>query len=101
MRDKNKKTINILSKSISNHKGGENKMARTKKYSVHVGRVGTSLKEVEVEAGTTVEEAIQEAGLRIKDTEQVRVNAEVMDLEDEVSDNDVILLVRNVEGGRN
>ena len=76
-------------------------MGRTKKFTVQVGRVGTSLKEVKVEDGTTIEEAIQEAGLKVKDTEQVRVNAEVVDLEDEVSDNDVILLVRNVEGGRN
>lgn len=77
------------------------KMARVTKYTVFVGRVGTALKKIEVPEGTTVEEAIEEAGLKIKDTEQVRVNAEIMDLEDEVNNNDNILLVRSVEGGAN
>jgi len=69
------------------------------KIKVQVGRVGATLKSVTLKAGSSVEDAIIKAGLKVKSTEEVRVNTNERDIDDEVENNDVIMLVRNVEGG--
>lgn len=66
---------------------------------VQVGRVGTTLKQLTVDDETTVEDVLSEAGLRVKDNEWISVNGEEADSDDYVSANDVIMLVRSVDGG--
>jgi sulfur carrier protein ThiS len=75
-------------------------MARSAKITAQVGRVGTTLKTVQLPEGSTVEDAIDAAGLRIKSSEMVRVDGNGGELEDELEDNAVILLVRDIEGGK-
>jgi putative ubiquitin-RnfH superfamily antitoxin RatB of RatAB toxin-antitoxin module len=70
------------------------------KIKVQVGRVGATLKSVSLKDGSSVEDAITKAGLRVKDNEQVRLNTNEVDMDAEVSNHDVIMLVRNVTGGK-
>ncbi len=76
-------------------------MARTRTTnSVQVGRLGTRLIAKRVRVGATVKSVLRAAEIRLKDNEEVRLNAEETQLSTKVNHNDVIMIVKNVEGGR-
>jgi len=66
---------------------------------IKVGRVGAEVKEVSLEDGATVEEALEAAGLSSKTSESVRVNGEDVDLDYELSDGERVMLVKDIRGG--
>jgi len=75
-------------------------MSRNKEdIEVKVGRVGAEIKEVSLEEGATVEEALVAAGLSAKTSETVRINGEDADFDDEVEDGDRVMLVKDIRGG--
>ena len=77
-------------------------MSRTALPTVQIGRTGLGLKTIRFEDGDTVAEAIKEAGLRLKDGEEIRSNCGAdADLDTPLQDKDVYMLIPPVEGGKN
>ena len=82
-------------------------MARPAGISVQVGRVGMKLQEVMLGSGNqTVDDALEAAGIDLKDEESIRVNGEDHVNGDDVDgdtildNHDVVLLVKSIDGGR-
>lgn len=68
---------------------------------VKVGRTGGNVQEVALNGEHTVFDALKAAKLNKKDSEIVKVNGEDIDddTDYELDDGDVVLLVKNIEGG--
>lgn len=75
----------------------------TEELTVSVVRFGGRVQHVSLEEGATVEDAVDEAGFTVKNTDEVSVNGDVLDKSDladvEVSDGDRIVLTPKFEGG--
>ncbi len=78
-------------------------MARTRQtratIEVKVARVGGEVKELMLETGATVEEALDASTLEWSDSMRIRVNGEAAELDDELEDGDVITIAGKVKGG--
>lgn len=81
---------------------------KTNEIEVTVHRVGLPLKALKVAEGTTVEDALEAAGLTVKNSEEVRINTESTDEDGEkydtdtvLEDGDLITLVKRITGGTN
>lgn len=66
---------------------------------VKVAVLGGDEAEVEVEEGATVEDVLEEAGISLDKSEQVRVNGESVDLESEVEEGTNLTIVSQPKGG--
>ena len=66
---------------------------------VKVARLGTTVQEVALNEGASVQDALTAAGLSV-DGEDVRVNSSNAGLNDEVEDGDIVTLVPKVKGGQ-
>ena len=66
---------------------------------VKVARLGTTVQEVALNDGASVQDALIAAGLTV-DGEDIRVNSSNAGLNDEVEDGDIITLVPKVKGGQ-
>ena len=66
---------------------------------VKVARLGTTVQEVALNEGASVQDAITAADLAV-DGEDVRVNSSNASLSDEVEDGDIVTLVPKVKGGQ-
>ena len=75
-------------------------MSRKKSIEVQAGRFGRPVETLEMSEGDTIEDALEEAGLKVRSTESVTLNGDSTDISEELQDDDVIILTRNVEGGR-
>ena len=77
-------------------------MARKKKtIDVKVSRTGGKVIEVTLDGGRTVLDALEAAGINQKATEDIYVNQEEVDNDEyELEDEDRVVLVKNIEGGR-
>lgn len=75
-------------------------MARRKStIEVQVGRFGRPVVNIQLDNGSTVEDALDEADLTAKKSETVTLNGDAVEMDEELEDNDIILLTRNVQGG--
>lgn len=68
---------------------------------VKVARTGGTVTEVMLEEGATVEDALSSAGLSTGDSERVRLNGRQSELDDEVSNGDIVTVAGKIEGGLN
>lgn len=66
---------------------------------VKVARLGTTVQEVALDEGASVQDALTAAGLSV-DGEDVRVNSSNASLTDEITDGDIVTLVPKVKGGQ-
>ena len=66
---------------------------------IKVARLGTTVQEVALNDGASVQDALTAAGLTV-DGEDVRVNSSNAGLNDEVEDGDIVTLVPKVKGGQ-
>jgi len=66
--------------------------------SVKVGTVPGTLKDVLLEEGATVQDAIEVAGYDAT-THRIQVNGDSASLSDEVNDDDVVALLKKIESG--
>ena len=66
---------------------------------VKVGRIGARVNEVALNGEHTVAEALTAAEISKKDSEIVKVNDEQVDMDYSLEEGDVVLLVKNIEGG--
>jgi len=66
---------------------------------IKVARLGTTVQEVALNDGASVQDALIAAGLTV-DGEDVRVNSSNSGLNDEVEDGDIVTLVPKVKGGQ-
>jgi len=66
---------------------------------IKVARLGTTVLEVALNTGASVQDALTAAGLTV-DGEDVRVNSSNAGLNDEVEDGDIVTLVPKVKGGQ-
>lgn len=68
---------------------------------VKVARTGTVAKEISLNGARTINDALKAAGINKKEAEIVNVNGEeVEDLTIELEEGDRVVLVKNIEGGR-
>ncbi len=67
---------------------------------VKVGRSGSRVVEVALNGERSVEAALRAAGITKKESEEINVNGEEVELDYELEDEDRIILVKNIEGGR-
>lgn len=66
---------------------------------VKVAVLGGEEAEVDVPQGATVEDVLEEAGISLDKSEQVRVNGESVDLESEVEEGTNLTIVSQPKGG--
>lgn len=67
---------------------------------VKVARTGSVVKDVALNGGRTINDALKAAGINKKESEIVQVNGEeVEDLSIELEEGDRVVLVKNIEGG--
>ena len=76
------------------------KVSKAKMIEIIIGRFGFAPDEVEIKKGSTVEEALDEAGIELGDREKIWVNSEKADLEDQLEAGDIVNIVSPKEGGR-
>lgn len=74
-------------------------MRRSSEIEVKVGRIGGVVQIVTLNSERTVADALKASGLNPKDTETVRINGRDADMDDELSNNDKVTLVKHVAGG--
>ena len=67
---------------------------------VKVGRTGSKVFEVALNGERDVESALKAAGITKKESEDISVNGQDVDLDYELEDNDRVILIKNIEGGR-
>lgn len=68
---------------------------------VKVARTGSVVKDVALNGGRTIDDALKAAGVNKKESEIIQVNGEeVDDLTIELEEGDRIVLVKNISGGR-
>lgn len=68
---------------------------------VKVARTGAPVREVSLESGSTVADALRAAQITLKDNETIRIEGEEATRDDTVNNGEVITLSKNVEGGNN
>lgn len=92
--------LNIFSKNKPK-KGGEIKVAKKGSIIVHVGRTGAAAEEYILHSSKrTVRDALDAAGITKKNAEKIHVNGVPQtDMGYELENEDVVSLVKNVEGG--
>lgn len=66
---------------------------------VKVTRFNQPTKTVEIDEDTTVEEALEKAGIELTSGEEVWINGEQAGLEDYVDDGDILQVVGKMEAG--
>jgi sulfur carrier protein ThiS len=67
---------------------------------VRVGRVGAKIETVALSQGATVQDALTAAGITMKETEQIELRGDTVNSTTSLQDDDLILVVKNVVGGR-
>lgn len=65
---------------------------------VRVGRVPGEIKNIVLNGGRTVKDALSGASLAARSQDEIRVNGEKSNLEAELSPNDTVLLLQKIEG---
>jgi ribosome-interacting GTPase 1 len=73
--------------------------AKKEEIFVKVARTGSTVKEVCLNGDRTVEDALNAAGVEYSESSRIRINGETVDLEDEVSDGDIITVSGSIKGG--
>lgn len=75
------------------------KKAAVDTIEVSVARVGGKSATYVLNGKRSVEDALQVAGLRKKDSEIVQVNGEEAEMDKELEESDRVVLVQNIAGG--
>lgn len=75
-------------------------MKRVTRINVIVGRFGVEPQNVEVSAGATVQDVLDEVGLSLSRSEKVWVGGEKAVVQDVVEEGDILNVVGSKEGGR-
>ena len=73
--------------------------AEPEEFIVKVARTGGRVVEVSVEAGATVEDALEASGIDYSSTDRIRKNGNTADFDATVSQNDVITVAGKIKGG--
>lgn len=73
---------------------------RDKAPMVKVARTGSKVIEVALDGGREVRDALDAAGISKKESEDISVNGEEVDIYYELEDGDRVVLTKNIEGGR-
>lgn len=68
---------------------------------ISIGKFGSDPKEVTIPADSTVEDALEAAGISLSSTEKVWVNGERANANDILDDNDTVNIVTPKEAGSN
>ncbi len=63
-----------------------------------MGRVPGEIKNIVLNGGRTVKDALSGASLAARSQDEIRVNGEKSNLEAELSPNDTVLLLQKIEG---
>lgn len=66
---------------------------------VKVARTGGLVKEVALNGGRTVEDAIDAAEMEYSSRDRIRIDGEPADLDDELEDGNIVTLTGKVKGG--
>lgn len=75
-------------------------MRKAARINIIIGRFGEEPKKLEVGKGTTVGEALKQAGISLSAAETPWVDGDVATLKDELEDKDVLNIVGRKEGGK-
>ena len=67
---------------------------------VKVARTGGEVKAFLLEEGASVEEALEASGVSYDKNDRIRVNGKSAELEDELSDGDIVTLAGKIKGGK-
>jgi len=73
---------------------------RKKRIKVSVARTGTRSLDVVLDDDKTVEAALEEANLVLKNSEETYVNSEPVELDYELESGDRVVLAKSIEGAR-
>lgn len=78
-------------------------MARARRtpvqITVRVAKIGSTVKEVLLETGATVEDALNAAEIDASGSTRMRISGEEVELDSEVEDGDLITLSGNIKNG--
>ena len=74
-------------------------MRKVARINIIIGRFGTEPTKLEVGKGTTVQDALTQAGITLSSGEAAWVGGEVATLQDILEDKDVLNIVGRKEGG--
>lgn len=66
---------------------------------VTISRLGADKTEVKVEAGTTLQQLLQQAGVQVNNREEIRINNQRAELNAVVNPGDKVMLVPAIRGG--
>lgn len=67
--------------------------------SVRVAQIGGEIKEIALEEGSTIEDALNAAGIDPNGGQRIRVDGETAELQDELEDGDYVTLSGKIKGG--
>jgi len=78
---------------------GRRKKNEDAEIMVKVARTGSKVVEVALNGGREVRDALNAAGISKKESEEISVNGEEVDMDYELEEGDRVVLTKNIEGG--